>query len=117
MRYNKIKEKKQNAKFLENRILYCNVNKIQGVIFVKEKQCFRQFSTWSISRGAYLVLSIGLPVVVLELLFLLFSFLRDRAYNAVFALYYYPMMLEYILMSFTLVIIGAFLFDYVSAQK
>ena len=84
---------------------------------MKIKQSFRQISTMRISRGAYLVLSLGLPLVVFELLFLLFSFLRDRVHNAVFALYYYSMMLEYIMMSLALLVIGAFLFEYVSAQK
>lgn len=84
---------------------------------MKNKQSFRQISTIRISRGAYLVLSFGLPPVVFELLFLLFSFLRDRARNAVFALHYYPMMLEYIMMSLTLVVIGAFLFEYVSVRR
>ena len=84
---------------------------------MKSKQSFRQISTIRISQGAYWVLSLGLPLVAFELLFLLFSFLRDRVHNAVFALYYYPMMLEYIMMSFALIVRGAFLFEYVSVRK
>ena len=74
-------------------------------------------STKWLSASAMRVLHIGLPPVLAELIFLLFSFLRDRTRNATYALYYYPILLEYIMMSLTLIVIGAFLFDYLSRKK
>ena len=84
---------------------------------MNSKRNFRQKSTWTISKEAYTMLRIGLPLIISQLLFLLGSFLRDRTYNATYALHYYPMILEYILMNLTLIIIGAFLFEYISKKE
>lgn len=72
---------------------------------------------FTLSREAERVLHIGLPIIVLELVFFLISLLRDRQNNALYVLYRYPIMLEYIMMSLTLVVIGAFLFDYLAKKQ
>ena len=74
-------------------------------------------STSGLSTPAMRVLHIGLPPVLAELIFLLYSFLRDRTRNATYARYYYPILLEYVMMSLTLIVIGAFLFDYLSKKE
>ena len=84
---------------------------------MKNNQEKTKYSTKSLSAPAMRVLHIGLPLVLLELIVMLFSFLRDRVHNATYALYYYPIVLEYIMMSLTLIIIGAFLFDYLAKEK
>ena len=71
----------------------------------------------NISFAAAMVLRIGLPAVLLSLIAFVRLFLIDRAKDPVLALYRYPAMLEYILLSLALVILGAFLFDYLSSQK
>ena len=85
--------------------------------FVKSSQEKTNYSTKQLSVPAMRVLHIGLPLIILELTMVLFSLLRDRVKNAIYALYYYPTVLEYILMSLTLIIIGAFLFDYLAKKE
>lgn len=79
----------------------------------QEKQKIRQMA---LSREAAWVLHIGLPVILCELIFFLVSLLRDRVGNAAYVMYRYPAMLEYIMMSLTLLVIGAFLFDYLARK-
>lgn len=73
--------------------------------------------TLLLSNAASMVLHIGLPIVMIEMIVFVICFLKERGRNAAYALYRYPAMLEYILMSLTLIIIGAFLFDYISKRE
>ena len=84
---------------------------------MKNDQKQRHNSTCRLSVAAIRVFLIGLPIILIDLVALLISLLRDIARNPTYALYRYPLMLEHILMSLTLIVIGAFLFDYVSRQK
>ena len=68
----------------------------------------------SISEAAACVLHIGLPVIILELAAFVRMLWWERQQDAVYALARYPLMLEHIMMSLTLLVIGAFLFDYIA---
>ena len=66
---------------------------------------------WTLSREASLVLHIGLPIMIFYLLFFLFTLLsltKSHGYLVPKAHYY---TLEHILMSITLLIIGALSID------
>ena len=84
---------------------------------MKGSQSKGENSTFALSVAAVRVLLIGLPVILVELVAMLIFLLRDRAVNPTYALHRYPILLEHIMMSLTLIIIGAFLFDYVSRKK
>lgn len=84
---------------------------------MKNNQNTCHFSTFELSLAAARVLLIGLPIVLVELIALLITLLRDLARNPTYVLYRYPALLEHIMMSLTLIIIGAFLFDYLSRRK
>ena len=66
---------------------------------------------------AALILRIGLPVILIELCLFTSMLCRDMVRDITFALHRYPPMLEYIMMSLTLLIIGAFLFDYIDRKN
>ena len=84
---------------------------------MKDSQRKGENSTFELSIAAVRVLLAGLPIVLIELITMLLLLLRDRAVNPTYALHRYPAFLEHIMMSLTLIVIGAFLFDYVSRKK
>ena len=67
----------------------------------------------SIARPAELLLLVGLPVVLIELLTVLCGFLRDYEMSKIYAVTVYTDVFTYIMMSLTLLIGGALLIDYV----
>lgn len=68
-------------------------------------------NTYLPSRGACLILRLGLPVIAAELIYVAASLSELSGYDiARLGLYIYTM-LEHILMSLTLVVGGALLFD------
>lgn len=69
-----------------------------------------------LSVPAMCVLRIGLPIIAAELLAFLVLFWRDQQRDATYALYRYPPMLEHIMMGLTILVIGAFLFDYIAKK-
>lgn len=71
----------------------------------------------TISLASARVLHIGLPVILLALAVFLFRFWEDYHTDSIYALHYYPPILEHIMMSLTALIIGAFLFDYISQKE
>ena len=71
----------------------------------------------AISSASARVLHIGLPVILLALTVFLFRFWADYHTDSIYALHYYPPILEHIMMSLTALIIGAFLFDYISKRE
>ena len=101
-----------------SQIIFCVYNtQERGRKNVKYIQRKEDFSTFIPSKPALKVLHIGLPVVLMELVALLISFLRDCADNPTYALHRYPILFEHLMMSLTLIIIGAFLFDILSKRK
>ena len=70
-----------------------------------------------ISSAAARVLHRGLPVILMEFLLFLISFRQDMITDPIYAIHYYPAMLEHIMMSLTLLIAGAFLFDYIAKRE
>lgn len=70
-----------------------------------------------LSSPAARILHLGLPVILAEFLLFLIFFWRDMTVDPIFALHYYPAMLEHIMMSLTLLIAGAFLFDYIAKRE
>ena len=73
--------------------------------------------SFSISPIAARVLHIGLPVILLEMLLFLQMLKADLSKNANYALHHYPPLWEHIMIALTLLVIGAFLFDYISRQQ
>ena len=69
-----------------------------------------------LSAPAMYVLRIGLPIIAAELAAFLILFWRDQQKDATYALHRYPPMLEYIMMGLTILVIGAFLFDYIAKK-
>ena len=70
-----------------------------------------------LSAPAMYVLRIGLPIIVAELFAFLVFFRQDLQKDATYALHRYPPMLEHIMMGLTLLVIGAFLFDYIAKRN
>ena len=66
-----------------------------------------------LSRQAELLLLVGLPVILIELLTVLCGFLKDYEISKLYAVTVYADHFTYILMSLTLLIGGALLIDYV----
>lgn len=71
----------------------------------------------SISAPAYRVLRIGLPLILIEFIVFAGMLWEKRASNAAYALYRYPVLLEHIMMGLTILVIGAFLFDYIAKSN
>ncbi len=84
---------------------------------MKKHQNFICTKKISLSGSALCILHIGLPLIILEMIFLIFSFTDACKQDAVYAIYYYSSVLEYIWASLVLVILGAFLFDYMAKQN
>jgi len=66
-----------------------------------------------LSRQAELVFLVGLPIILIELLFLLSDFLADYSISPSYAAVIYPPMFEYIMMSLAILTGGGLLFDYI----
>ena len=70
-----------------------------------------------ISSASARILRIGLPVILLELLAFWICLRRDMQIDPIFVAHYYPLMLEHIMVGFTALVIGAFLFDYIAIRS
>ena len=66
-----------------------------------------------ISRQAEIFLLVGLPVILIEMLYILCGFLRDYKMSEIYAVTVYDELFSYALMSLTLLIGGALFVDYV----
>ena len=64
-----------------------------------------------------LVLRLGFAAVLCVFSTLVFFFMKDRLVDPLWAISYYSDWMEYILASLALVVLGAFLFDYLETEK
>ena len=71
----------------------------------------------SLSYPSTYILHLGLPVILAEFLLFGVSLHHDISIDPAYAMHYYPGMLEHIMMSLTLLIAGAFLFDYIAKRE
>lgn len=70
-----------------------------------------------LARPAARILLIGLPVILAELLYLSFGFVRELQTSPSYALVTYPAMFEYIMMSLTILTAGALLADCIAKRQ
>lgn len=72
---------------------------------------------FNLTRPAMTILLVGLPVILAELIWLVFGFCRELQLSPSCAIITYPAMFEYIMLSLTILTAGAVLADCIAKQN
>ena len=81
----------------------------------KKKKCSN--SECLLSPAAFFVLRIGFPLIVLQGSALLFRVCQSMEIDPFYTYYYYAPIMEYLVMSLTLLVGGALLFDWIGRRQ
>ncbi|MCI8386979.1 MAG: hypothetical protein HFE63_00740 [Clostridiales bacterium] len=78
---------------------------------MKKLTIYKKFRQHHFARGAFMILRCGLPIIAAELIFIAISLSMMTSYDITRLCEYIHSIIEHIIMSLTLIVGGALLFD------